>query len=89
MVDNGHTQVHDVVSANGTIIDNDIPSPEGYGVPLGERSVSRSEMAPKVALYLLDLKLLLAVTGVLRYGLAFGRGARSGILHFHVRHDVV
>lgn len=27
-------QIHDVVTANGAVVDNDIPSPEGYGVPL-------------------------------------------------------
>lgn len=28
------TQVHDVVSANGAVINDDIPSPEGNGIPL-------------------------------------------------------
>lgn len=28
------TEVHDVISANGTIIDDNIPCPKSYGVPL-------------------------------------------------------
>lgn len=27
-------EVHDVVTANGAVVDNDIPTPEGYRVPL-------------------------------------------------------
>lgn len=33
-----HTQVHNVVSANGTVVDDDVPGPEGDGVPLDDRS---------------------------------------------------
>jgi hypothetical protein len=29
-----HTQVHDVVTADGTVVDNDIPGPESDSVPL-------------------------------------------------------
>lgn len=29
-----NTEVHDVVSANGAVIDNNVPSPESDGVPL-------------------------------------------------------
>jgi hypothetical protein len=29
-----HTQVHDVVTANGTVVDNNIPGPESDSVPL-------------------------------------------------------
>jgi hypothetical protein len=28
------TKIHDVVSANGTVIDNNVPGPECNGVPL-------------------------------------------------------
>jgi len=28
------TEIHDVVSANGTVIDNNVPSPKGDGIPL-------------------------------------------------------
>lgn len=30
----GRTKVHDVISADSTVIDHDIPSPQSYGVPL-------------------------------------------------------
>ncbi len=30
-------QVHDVVTANGAVVDDNIPGPESYGVPLEER----------------------------------------------------
>ena len=33
------TQVHDVVSANGTVIDDNIPGPKGDCVPLDQASV--------------------------------------------------
>jgi hypothetical protein len=29
-----HTQVHDVVTANGAVVDNNVPSPESDSVPL-------------------------------------------------------
>jgi hypothetical protein len=28
-------EVHDVVTADGAVVDDDIPSPESYSVPLG------------------------------------------------------
>lgn len=29
-----HTQIHNVITADGAVIDHDIPSPKGYSVPL-------------------------------------------------------
>lgn len=29
-----HTQVHDVVTADGTVVDDNVPGPESDGVPL-------------------------------------------------------
>lgn len=79
------TQVHDVVSANGTVIDDNVPGPKGNSVPLDSVSgVSQIVDISWIVGYLLDLKLLL-VTGVaLRNGLSLGGG--GGFLHFHVRH---
>lgn len=31
----GHTEIHDVVSADGAVVYHDIPRPKGYRVPLG------------------------------------------------------
>jgi hypothetical protein len=28
------TEIHDVVTADGAVINDDVPGPEGYGVPL-------------------------------------------------------
>lgn len=36
LVGSVHTQVHDVIPANGAVIDDDIPSPKGNSVPLGD-----------------------------------------------------
>lgn len=30
----GHTKIHDVVAADGTVVDDNVPSPESDGVPL-------------------------------------------------------
>lgn len=34
------TEIHNVVSTDGTIVDNDIPGPERYGIPLQRTRVS-------------------------------------------------
>lgn len=47
MDDIRHTQVHNVITANGAVVDDDIPSPEGYGVPLGEGQSHDSEWLPR------------------------------------------
>src|SRR6478735_4863749 len=33
-----HTEVHDVITANSTVINDNIPCPESYGIPLRFRS---------------------------------------------------
>ena len=29
-----HTEIHDVVPADGAVVNNDVPCPEGYCIPL-------------------------------------------------------
>lgn len=31
------TQIHDVISADSAVVDDDIPGPESHGIPLGIR----------------------------------------------------
>lgn len=35
------TKIHDVVAADGTVVDDNVPSPEGYSVPLQQVSSAR------------------------------------------------
>jgi len=84
-------QVHDVVTADGAVVDDDVPSPERNGVPL-EVYVSycaRSDAPRALLAYLLNLELLLSVGGVTtRAGfgaLDLGRGTCVG--HLDIGHD--
>lgn len=65
-----HTQVHDVVAADSTVVDDNIPGPEGDSVPLDDRSVSRSRWLPRLLQYLLDLELFLITARLLGHSLA-------------------
>lgn len=37
------TEVHDVVSADGAVVDNDVPGPQGNGIPLSTEEVKVSQ----------------------------------------------
>jgi len=63
-------QVHDVVTANGAVVDNDVPSPESDCIPLLDLEL------------LLSLYHITARTG---FG-ALHLGRRSGICHLDVGH---
>ena len=60
----GHTKIHDVVSADSTVVDDDVPSPKSHRVPLYSVSdMDATESRVEVAkIYLLDFKSLLAIS---------------------------
>lgn len=85
-----------MVTANGTVVNNDIPGPQSNSVPLN----IQVSLLPKVddrrdrwilKQYLFDLKLLLPFVGTFRLegSLALGRGLDSGFLHLHISHVLV
>lgn len=88
-----YAQVHDVVAADGAVVDDDIPGPERDGVPLDVCvSYGALKCAPHALhAYLLNLELLLSVGDVTtRAGfgaLDLGRSACIG--HLDVGHIVV
>ena len=88
-----YAKVHDVVAADGAVVDNDVPGPERNGVPL-ELYVNygASRCAPHSSLaYLLNLELLLSIGGVTtRAGFgALDLGRSTCIGHLDVGHVAV
>jgi hypothetical protein len=81
-------EVHDVVTANGAVVDDDVPSPERYRVPLCDVSHNLCIMQLSCDAHLLDLEALLvavsAGTGLASLRLRWGR-----ICHIDVRHGCV
>lgn len=78
-----HTQVHDVVTADGTVVDDNVPSPESDSVPL-TRGISLDLYgSSEGTTYLLDFETLLSVrSSVGLGGLSLGRS----IGHLNVGH---
>lgn len=77
------TEVHDVVTADSAVVNNYVPGPESYSVPLCHVSPALSR--PWSHAYLLDLEALLialcAGSGLGDLGLRWGR-----IRHIYVGH---
>ena len=88
-----YAQVHDVVAADGAVVDDDVPGPERDGVPLDVCvSYGALKCAPHALhAYLLNLELLLSVGDVTtRAGfgaLDLGRSACIG--HLDIGHGWV
>jgi hypothetical protein len=77
-------QVHDVITADGTVVDDDVPRPERDCVPLSHVSMSRAALRSECA-YLLDLEALLVVVtagaSLVRLGLRRGRVRHVDVGH--------
>jgi len=88
------TEVHDVVPADGAIVDDNVPGPERHGIPLTDPSIvsrrtGRASLArARGRVYLLDLEALLALLGLaVGTTLLLGHGRRSGrIGHVDIGH---
>jgi hypothetical protein len=90
------TQVHDMVAADGAIVDDDVPCPESDGIPLWKKEVLSalscalpiSSAHVSATLYLLDLEsfLSISVAGGGCDFLALGSSGGSRVGHFDVRH---
>lgn len=92
-------EVHDMISADGAVIDHNVPSPEGNSIPLSlhcqrerERELAwlRKVVAGQRSNHLLDLESLLAVIFSIGLGTLTLRGSNGvarGICHVHVGHS--
>lgn len=79
------TKIHDMVSADGAVVDNDVPSPQGDSVPLLQSVLPSPALYREVPpTYLLDLKLLLV--GAFADDTVGLFGGHRGIAHFDVSH---
>ena len=79
-------QVHDVVTADGTIVNDDVPSPESYSVPLYSINKQPSLSESYMTAHLLYLEALLIATICTATSLSnLGLGYRC-ICHIDVRH---
>lgn len=81
------TEIHDVVTANCTVLDNDVPGPKGYCVPLkhgGGQLEQRIRARRELGGHLFDLETRLSAGG--SAGLGDGFGARGGVFHVYVGH---
>jgi hypothetical protein len=54
------TQIHNVIMADVTLINNYVPGPKSYRVPLGSLNYKIRDNNPAISACLLDLKALLA-----------------------------
>lgn len=80
-----------MVSADGAVVDDDVPGPEGDGVPLSRQSdiitVPLVQEQARDTAYLFHFESLLAITS---FSSAFGRlglcGGRARVFHLYVRH---
>lgn len=79
-------EVHDVITTDGAVVDNNVPSPESYSVPL--RSVNNQPVRPEphTSTHLLDLEALLVAAVCAGTGLGNLRLGRRRIGHIDVRH---
>ena len=80
------TEVHNVVTANGAVVDNDVPSPESYSIPLCSVNTQPILPEPHMPTHLLDLEALLVAgicAGTSLGDLCLGR---RRICHIDVRH---
>jgi len=66
-------QIHDMVSADSTVVDDDIPGPQSYGIPL----LHLKSLLAVAALLWLETRLL-----------RVSRRSRRSIGHVDVRHDL-
>jgi hypothetical protein len=79
-------EVHDVVTADGAVVDDNVPSPESYSVPLRSVNNQPVRVEPHTPTHLLDLEALLVAAvcaGTSLGNLCLGR-RRIG--HIDVRH---
>ena len=84
-----HTQVHDMITADSTVVDDNVPCPESYRVPLNDVSIRLVVYCLcSCAAHLLDLEALLVAfsTGTSLGCLGLGRGC---ICHINVRHGCI
>src|SRR5690242_2647654 len=81
-------EVHDVVTADGAVVDYNVPSPESYSVPL--RSVNHQPvlLEPYATTHLLDFEALLVARVCAGAGLGDLCLGRGRICHINVRHGV-
>ena len=86
----GRTKIHDVVAADGAVVDDDVPSPKRDCIPLEIISVCAPLQATcRPFLYLLDLESLLAIIfgiSVSTLTLGGGNSAARGVCHIYVGH---
>lgn len=86
------TEVHDVVTADGAVVDDNVPRPKSDSIPLHECVSNPAHQVSRLCPgypYLLDLKLLLSlgdIAACTNFGVLvdFGRSARIG--HLDVGH---
>ena len=85
------TEIHDVVSADSTVVDDDVPRPQGNGIPL-DRACQTVPGSHDAGLpHLLDLESLLAVLAdrISRRSallLSDRTGGSGGVCHVDVGH---
>ena len=88
------TEVHDVIPADGAVVDHNVPRPQSHGVPLSMESVTCARGRALMSSYLLHLEPLLPIScsigaralRCLGYGLALRWPGRRGVWHIHVGH---
>ena len=81
-----NAQVHDVVPADGTVVYDDVPSPQRDRVPLSQIISICFLESMRMSSYLLDLKLLLAIGVAPTWARLLGLWCCVG--HFYVGHGV-
>ena len=79
-------EVHDVITADGAVVDDNVPSPESYSVPLRSVNNQPVRLKPHAPTHLLDLEALLVTTICAGSGLGNLCLGRRRIGHIDVRH---
>ena len=80
-----NAEVHDVIAADGAVVNDDVPSPKSNGVPLPQ--CEQLLLAWKLGIaHLLDLEALLVAAVCAGTGLGNLRLGRRRIGHIDVRH---
>ena len=78
----GRTEIHDMITADGTVLDDDVPRPEGNGAPLLD--ILAGDMVAvelEGGTHLLHFEAWLTVSGS-----AFPFAGGGGIFHVDVSH---
>ena len=79
-------EVHDVITADGAVVDDNVPSPESYSVPLRSVNNQPVRVEPHTPTHLLDFEALLVAAVCAGTGLGDLRLGRRRIGHIDVRH---